>query len=95
MRPHFRWRGRLLFLGLGRYFLGQFVPHWPLRGLTFGTRRTTPGAKGAGAVACKAGAQSGNPRAPLVGLADQVASQGHSGMARGYNLVSQPHRRFG
>jgi hypothetical protein len=50
---------------------------------------------GARAVARQAAAQSGNPRAPLAGLAEQVAAQGHSGMAQGYNLVSQPHRRFG
>src|ERR1035437_450338 len=85
----------LLFLGLGRRFLRQSAPLLSLRSLTFGKRRPTPSAEGGRAVACKTGAQSGNPRTPLVGLADQVASQGHSGMARGYNLVSQPHRRFG
>src|ERR1035437_5534110 len=85
----------LLFLGLGRRFLRQSAPLLSLRSLTFGKRRTTPSAEGVRAVARKTGAQSGNPRTPLVGLADQVASQGHSGMARGYNLVSQPHRRFG
>jgi hypothetical protein len=66
-----------------------------LRSLTFARRWTEPGAASPRPVAGKACAQSGNARAPLLGLPDQVGAQGHSGMARGYNLVSQPHRRFG
>jgi hypothetical protein len=66
-----------------------------LRSLTFARRRTEPGAASARPVASKAGAQSGHTRAPLVGLPDEIGAQGHSGMARGYDLVSQPHRRFG
>jgi hypothetical protein len=49
---------------------------------------------GARAVARKTGAQSGNPGAPLAGLADQAGSHGHSGMARGHDLVSQPRHGF-
>jgi hypothetical protein len=50
---------------------------------------------GAGAVAGESGAQFGNLRAPLFGLADQVFSQGRPGQARGHDFLSQPQRRFG
>jgi hypothetical protein len=46
------------------------------------------------AIARKTAAQSGNPRAPLLCLTHQIVAQGHSGTARRYDLVSQPHRRI-
>jgi hypothetical protein len=58
-------------------------------------RWTKPSAVGARAVAGESGTQSGNLGAPLAGLADQVAPQGHSQMAQSHHFLSQSHRRFG
>ena len=82
-----------LFLDLGFGFLRQLALA-VLSSPAFRERRTKPGAAGARAITHKSGAQCGDLCAPLVHLAGQVASQNHSGLVQGHNLISQPGHRF-
>ena len=94
-RLRFRRRRWLLFgSGLRRGSLHQSALGRRLRGSASEKRWTKPGTMGARAVTRESGAQSGNSNAPLVGLADQIAPQGHSDLARRHNRVSQPRHSY-
>jgi len=96
LRLSFRCRRRLPFrAGLSPCQLSQPALLFSLDYLALRWRSAKPGTVGTRAVAREGGAQSGDLRAPLCGLPDKFALENQTGMARGHNLISQPHHSCG